>query len=109
MLTVDLAEKLILLGMAVVVGIVGKIIWDWLKEGHDNKEEKEEKPRLCHCMEHEHQVSRLDAIERCNTMIKKDHASLTASFKSHARQVNKSLDQGQANFIAIREDIGTLS
>ncbi len=93
----------------VVANIVGLNFWiikEFLKTRGKEPEMKNEKQ---HCEEHGDCIDRIRACENCNARIKKDQASLDATFRTHARHVNKRLDEGRDDFKSLRKDISKMT
>ncbi len=105
-MTSTFIEKVLLFGIAGGVGIVCKIVFDWLAT---SKAEPDEHHCDGKCVHHEDLGNRVSIIERCNMQIKREQSSIAASFSAHADQVNRRLDQGNENFQALRKDIGRIS
>ncbi len=114
-MTPDFVEKVLLFGIAGGVGIICKIVYDWLSNRPDDPAPRARievsKCADCDgkCAHHGDLDERMHAVERCTVQIKKEQAGLTASFTAHADHVDKRLDQGHENFRAMRKDIGRMS
>ena len=94
-------EKALLILIGGICTVFFKLLYDVIKPS--KVEDKH------HCEDHTECTTRIAAMETCNSVIKRDHASLAATFQAHVEHVNKRLDQGQENFKALREDVGRIS
>lgn len=110
-----MTEKIILalifggLGLGFIGGLLQKIVWDWLKSRkNDDSEYRDGETFYRHCEGHIDFMARIEALEKDNIKRQKEYIELSTSFRNHAKQVEKILDQGQNTFKVIEKKIARM-
>lgn len=86
--------------VALFFGIVGKIVWEWLRGRTRGNE--------LHCPDHEKCSDRIGACEVCMRLIQTEQATQQTLFEERTGTILSELSKGEKRFSAISSDISQI-